>query len=362
MTTVTGIAYQRDPFSVTTLDCGLNCPADQWRSNSVQGQCGFNNPRTKPICSIVSSGICPRIGSTMPRGTFVYVPDRPINIFDTKPPVAVDCQYGITDFDTICDINTWKNSFGAQTNELNTNGVAAHYCSQDGMPNPNYICCTSEPTVNQCPDNTLPINGVTGIQMNKCSRFTSINAAGIFCKNWDGAVTGNNTSGKTISDNIKVQYCTANPDSQDCLCINRTKSSDYVNLKGNYTFNDGCWYLPCQANEQLKTSDIGAYNCPTNICQSIITNYENTGPINFNNINLATNCISGATGPVPIPTLSPSPSPTSSPVTTIVGFWDKYKTWIIVGIVIIVVIIIIIIIVAATSGSGKKTSKPNTTK
>jgi hypothetical protein len=353
MTTVTGISHQNitqinpAPHGPCLVGNTTTCPFGQWYYNKQKCNT-IGQIKEEALCSNVQPGICPKIGSEQPNGVFTTT-NPPINTNQTSGPVQVNCQYDVDQFNTICDINTWQSSFPSQTTQLN-NSIAKYYCSQDGMPNPNNICCIGEPTVNMCPLNTLPISpDLVDEQMTKCSRFTANDASGSFCRAWDATVTGDNKNGNSPSDIVKIQYCTTNPDSLDCLCINRSRSNDYKLLKGSYSFNDGCWYLPCQAPEQLKTSDINTLNCPTNICQSIIQNYMNTGPVNFENVNLATNCINNTN-----PTITPTPTP--NPVTS---FWDRYKVWIILGIVILIVIIIIIIIVAVSS--RKKTPVPTDT-
>lgn len=171
---------------------------------------------------------------------------------------------------------------------------------------------------------------------NYSSYFRSGDELGLQCRLWE---TNSETNPKVL-DQSKITYCKNFPDSYECACINNTTNKYYTSFSNPNKTPLQCWYGPCnvKSTNQMDGFQDYTYLVPTTIqnttCPTetgVIFNPDNPQNLTQAQAKLYYKPISGH-DPVP-------PPPDNK------TFWQKYGTYIIIGIVILIIIIIIIIVV-----------------
>jgi len=127
---------------------------------------------------------------------------------------------------------------------------------------------------------------------------------------------------------IEQAFCNSN-NTLECQCLNREKQSAYKSFQNsNYEFpanmkgSEGCWYGPCLDNSTLNIFIDPAFreekrNCPSTICQNVVSVINRQGNVNLSDLELRTSCsfLSSAT-PKPKTTATPVKEPTTEEPTT----------------------------------------------
>lgn len=163
----------------------------------------------------------------------------------------------------------------------------------------------------------------------------------------------------------------------ECQCIRRGEMPDYNAMYNLFQSNpaaippDKCWWRPCR-DPNMALVPIGTINpgqsCPS-ICTQVV-NFVDNNKVTFNNLNISQELSCCATGSTAGSNSTPGnciPSDGSCPAGTSPNssggctanppdgktFWERYGTYIIVGIVLLVVIFIVVIIVIALNRKKK---------
>ena len=156
----------------------------------------------------------------------------------------------------------------------------------------------------------------------------------------------------------------------ECQCVLREQIPDYNAFYTQFDKSptgvppDKCWWRPCK-DPTLALVPIGTINpgqsCP-NICSQVVNILNNT---NMGNVNISQELSCCGPGSTPknciLSNNCPSNTQQNSDGTCVPisnqTFWDKYKVWIIVGIIIVVIIIIAIIVAIVVNSKKKSAAK-----
>jgi len=175
---------------------------------------------------------------------------------------------------------------------------------------------------------------------------------------------------------LEQNFC-SKEDTLECQCLNRETQSAYKSFQNSsYEFpanmkgNEGCWYAPCLDNSSSNIFIQPSFreeerNCPTTVCQNVVSVINRAGNVNISDLELRTSCtfLSSAT-PKPKASTTTAPSkaitteestitteePTEEPTTTEEepnDFSEDIRTidlnsyYIFIGIIIIVIICLV---------------------
>lgn len=233
--------------------CGVGCTAftkqatcdnDLWQFG--QRSCLFSCPK-QPKCSKVCSSTCPNIAGGAVTSRFQNQPPEPY-----KPPKVI-CNYDVSKFTSLSDVEEWISVFGKNTGY--NNQIMPFFCTQQST--------------------NCPIDPATSAPMAKCSNFVDLGSAGQLCQTWFKEHPNN-------ADAAMNGYC-SNPAkaTPDCGCLNRSQNPVYQVVGKVENFPDACWFIPCKNpfTPYLVTStltDQANQGCPQNICQIINQIVDNT--------------------------------------------------------------------------------------
>jgi hypothetical protein len=355
--------------ALTTNNPAYTIPGGLW-NNFQTNRCGtFNNSQANQ-CSNIDSTLCPVPsgtpfqvnnfppysltipGNSSSQGQFLspgaaagtqvlntYFINAPTYYDDnTTKPATVGCDYDVSWFKTMDDLQKFTKAFKGIDPNFNQNyaAIISNLCTQVYTPGPN------APADNQC-----PIDPLTGLPMPQCSYFLARDPGGIGiqCRTLiSGASCTDNSVGPVNSAFNNFCENPATSGFPECLCINRTSNLVYQQASNKATSqqSDYCWWFPC------KNAESTIYLTPTictplqcaDICQTIVKNYDNNVGGNFNeNINSYIQC----DGAQPGGGGTPPPPP------------DHDLNWLlIVGLGIIFLIIVIIVLFVMSKAKAKK--------
>lgn len=162
------------------------------------------------------------------------------------------------------------------TNDFKTKEHVERFTTAHGSSGPNYDeimtnFCSTQVSGN-CPRDPLDSTQTTAPE--HCAQYFQASQNGTFCRDWiakkDPGLRNN------YLDAVGSRYC-GKYNTNECKCINRSRSLQYQELKGSAPWNDGCWFSPCNSayasnyfqpvsvNVQLNPS-----MCPSNYCATIL--------------------------------------------------------------------------------------------
>lgn len=152
------------------------------------------------------------------------------------------------------------NKYAGGKGDRNFDNIMTNWCSEQVLGN--------------CPDDPI-----TGLPNSKCVRLRQNSEEGTKCAKWlnDKKIIGNNEASNFV-DAIASRYCGRYPSSAECACFSRGLRKEYQDTKSVAPYNDGCWYLPCNAptfgSFYLVPSDVDTTlnpdMCPSDVCLSFI--------------------------------------------------------------------------------------------
>ena len=401
--------YTAEPGTLITSSCGaqqtnpvsgcVNSTSDPTYPNNVWAYstvCSGNNTTgcCNAICTPIDASKCFAAGGVPAQvcagalsdsgpilGNYSVI--EPTFGPQTFSPV-VTCQWDLANFTSLAAVQQFEKTFGKGSCPFDQNYPTP--CPAGGIPNVfdqiimPFFCSQQETSPTTGPTSICPPASNAGNWIgNKCSRFVSNNAEGLYCQKWLSGVINDPVTVSAINT-AQTNYCnTVREQSQtdptleggeinECLCLNRNKggatglfdetvaaiaNAGVVSAQELTGTQVGCWYAPCNGGAIAQLIPEPAplispvyypTSCP-NVCQIII---DNRGKI-VGSINNTINCAGNAqptppgNGQSPIPTVPVTPSqPPGSGGGTTQSFWEKYKWWII-GFAIVVIIIIFFI-------------------
>lgn len=258
------------------------------------------------------------------------------------------------------------------TNWINSSnsvsGVNSVNSQLDSVILPNF--CSQQVTTG------CPVNPNTGSVMPQCSRFVASGSDNDICRAWQSNATSGVNGATTGSvDAAMAAYCNANPNAQDCNCINANLDPVFQKLVGlsgpgqapqpinASTFGPvSCWWLPCKQPSVYLVTNANiqaAKSCNIDVCQiNSVQNAVQSGVISGNDIQNKLNCnfsntqVTQGAGGTSGGTAS-SAGGGVTPVTTPPAKKTSIWLWVGIGLGILVLIIIIGIIIFAMSRKKK---------
>jgi hypothetical protein len=229
--------HVNNSYSPGTCNCftcpqqPTTCPNGDWQY--ATGQCCGELCPSIPLCSQLDPSVCP----VMAGGAISKNWQTPNST--NSSGANVNCQYRVSGFTSLSDVQTW----------INSQGMDAQYQTQI-MPS----FCAGAST-------TCPVDWATGLTMSTCNRLLSTGEDGTLCRQWQ-------KQNPTLADNAMTQYCTNAKNKFGCDCVNRGLNPGYPIAKPNFTANDACWWRPCQfPTQELVPSSLLNPVCPANTCQ-----------------------------------------------------------------------------------------------
>lgn len=270
-------------------------------SKSTSG-CGSDNGRAvcaracRDRCNRVTKGLA-NVGLSRSAATQQSVKNR-CGVNDTNCTVGIntnkgdntnlyqECIYDVaaygTEDTTLDDINAFKVGMGCISGDMdkcgrNYDNLMVHWCGS------------------KVGSESCPTDPITETKLSSCARMISSGSEGEACREWLSKKSSVSLENQLkYSDAVGSLYCnrTENINAPECKCINRGfDKTNYVKVKPNAPFNDGCWYNPCVPNFHpdfyFKPSDvqtgINANMCPQNICSVDING------LNFDEVNMSDN-------------------------------------------------------------------------
>lgn len=240
-----------------------------------------------------------------------YFIDNGYNIGYT---IAQTCVYDVSKM-TPNDILNYRIKFGIDDPTLR-NVILPFYALDKSS-----VCIDKEP--------------ILGTPVTFCSRFRSLDVLGTIYREWE----------IKYPDEAEVyinQYCGLNPDSYDCLYINRSDSIYYKSFKVTGIINDECWFKPgsLKTNNQY-TDYLVLQSSINNYDKCIGTEYKSVTYIPNDKVDETTaNLFLLTTKPTPTPTPDPDPKPPTPPDPTTPFYKNEYF---IVFIIILIVLLLIIL-------------------
>ena len=245
--------------------CNITNGVRDWQlPDSDESSCCHGLCRHQPVCVHPDRDECD-IGFGMNKEDPLISYD-----WDARAP-HLRCTFDLDKINTRDQVLKFQDKFGMNDD------IEMKYCTQK---------------VQTCP------NG-----MKNCSRLKSIGEGGDECRKWFEKQPVN------VQDASIQNYCLRN-NTDDCKCVNRSKSDAYRTAKGSYVFSDGCWYVPCanKSGQYLVPSQLVNPTCPDNVCTQVY-NFVKTRDVKLDNIKNDIMCdFSSKTSPVkPVPIPGPTP-------------------------------------------------------
>ena len=348
MDLITKPIFQSSNLNEACSGGDLICPDGSYRTGTQDGSCGSDNVCTQLRQSNDPSNACSAFntGDAIPSFTFPYS--------STAFPTTLACVTCTVPFSIYSEYYKLYDNVQLYMNDYCSTiasdgdappGSRIQTCFSGADPN-NYqkpcfpyppgsgvvqgsdpifngqimpiFCSQPTETPANCPDDPI-----TKKQMPACSNLISGGSEGDLCRRWY-------TNNITLGDLAMTKYCgtRANSANIDCSCLNRAANPIYRAAKGSNpvtSIQDACWWIPCQNPEEyLVTSNLEDPTCPSSICVIVNQNIANAGgTINIGEVNQYIDCPGTPSGQ---------------------SFWDRYKFWIIGGIILVFIIIVIIVI------------------
>lgn len=125
-----------------------------------------------------------------------------------------------------------------------------------------------------------PIDVQSKSEMKDCLNWRRDDAVGLKCRLV--------LSQQQMVDSSTV-FCRANPNSEDCKCINRLSDSEYTKDKSAHSEHDYCWYSPCSSGHYLKNAITDEFTCNSKKCK-VVYDFKNKLDVSMTNVGTKIQC------------------------------------------------------------------------